>query len=119
MIECMRFKPVNKGCLVGFADLFLPKMNLELFGCAFYVKNNKEKWVSLPCKEFQDDTGSKKYIPMVKFRNASFIKLFSEEAVACIEKKINEIQEDAYTPPKEGPKTTYCIEETEDLNFPF
>lgn len=90
-IECMKFKSVNKGYLVGFADLYLPKWGLEIFGCALYLKDSR-RWISFPSKEYIDADGSQKYAPIIRFRNKTHMETFSRLAIEAIEKKCAEPQ---------------------------
>ena len=40
-IECMDFRAVPKGYLQGFANLWVSKMGLEIYGCSVYMKDGK------------------------------------------------------------------------------
>lgn len=87
-IECMRFTPVNRGALVGFADIYIAKMDLEIYGCQFCNKNGK-RWLSMPQREYMKD-GEKKYLSIVRFKDKSKQDAFAEAAIKAIEKKIVE-----------------------------
>lgn len=88
-IECINYKPVNKGSLLGYADLFVPKMGLEIFGCSLHQKEGR-RWVNLPSKEYTNDMGEKKYAPVVRFREKSHTDAFIKLAKESIEKKCAE-----------------------------
>ena len=61
MIECLKYKPINKGSLLGYADIFVPKMGLEIFGCSLHQKDGR-RWVNFPSKN----------IPMTMVKKNSF-----------------------------------------------
>ena len=85
-VKCLKFKEVNKGCLVGYADLLLEKtdLSLEVRGCMLMQKNN-QKWLSLPSKEFKDEkTNETKYYPIVRFTDKDVDKKFQDQAIAVI-----------------------------------
>lgn len=86
MIECIRYYSVNKGALMGKADLFLPNCGMEIFGCLLFQKNGR-KWVNLPSKEYTDQNGEKKYSPLLRFRNQKVFEEFVKQAVKVIEDK--------------------------------
>lgn len=88
-IECTRYHPVHKGSLLGYADLFSPKMGLEITGCSLHSKDGK-KWLNLPQKEFKDKDGATKYAAVIKFRNADHGKAFAKLALDAVEKKAAE-----------------------------
>lgn len=105
MIECLKYKPINKGGLVGFADLYFKNLDLEVFGCALHQKDGK-RWVSLPCKEYIEPlSGEKKFISVMRFRNKTHYDLFVKLAKEAIEKKCGEmnLQQATFEPfePKE------------------
>lgn len=83
MIECTSFRSYEKGCLQGFANLFIPKWGVEIYGATLNMKDGK-RWVNLPSKEF-DENGTKKYIPIMKFRDRGLSEKFSELAKKAIE----------------------------------
>lgn len=91
-IECIRYTPVNKGSLVGYADLYVVKWDFEIFGCQLYQKDGK-RWVNFPSKEYQDkQTGEKKYSFVNRFRNKNNFEAFTKSAKEAIEKKAAEGQ---------------------------
>lgn len=89
MIECINFKPLTKGTLMGFADLRLPKLGLEIFGCSLHQKNGK-KWVNFPSKEYTNPQGERKFYQHVRFINPNHQNEFIKEALEAIEKKCHE-----------------------------
>lgn len=90
-IECMKYKPVNKGVLLGYADIYVPKMGLEIYGCSFFQKDGR-RWINFPSKEYKNDLGETKYASIVRFREASHMEAFTEACKKAIEKKCAEAQ---------------------------
>lgn len=100
MIECTNYKPVNKGSLLGYADLLLIKSGMQIFGCSLHQKDGA-RWVNMPSREYTNEAGEKKYLSIVRFQDAEKMKAFSSEAMKAIEAKTgqmvqkkNEMQDD-------------------------
>lgn len=88
-IECTKYTPCNKGVLQGFADLYLPKLDLEVYGCQLCNKNGK-RWLNMPQREYTNAEGEKKYLSIVRFKDRAKQDAFAEAAIKAIEKKIVE-----------------------------
>ena len=86
MIECTRFKPHQKGHLVGFADIYIDKWEAEIQGVAFFNKNG-QRWITLPGKEYEKD-GEKKFAPFLRFRETQTYRTFVEHASKAIDRYI-------------------------------
>lgn len=84
MIEIKHFNPYNKGCCVGFFDIFIHKMGIELNGCSLNKKDN-QKWINVPSKEYKNKEGLTKYAPIFRFINKEHHKLFKMECLKAIE----------------------------------
>lgn len=89
MIECLKYKPINKGTLLGYADLFAPKMGLEIFGVALHQKDGR-RWVNMPSREYVDDKGEKKFISVIRFPNKVHMEEFTRQAKEAIEKVMHQ-----------------------------
>jgi hypothetical protein len=89
MIECLRYISINKGTLLGYADLWVEKMGIEIFGCSLHQKDGR-RWVNLPSREYKDKNGETKYQSIIRFRNKSFYERFCKKAKEAIEKKCTE-----------------------------
>ena len=101
-IECLKFKSVNKGLLVGFADFYIPKTGIEIFGCQLFQKEGK-RWINMPSREYANDKGEKKYMEYVRFREPSHKEIFTELALKAIDKKCAEMQTASESPQQEVP----------------
>lgn len=88
MIECTKFTPLEKGCLRGFADLYIPKWGVDIKGCSFYSKG-QASWLNFPSKEFEKD-GEKKYSAHLYFRERSHKEEFDKQAKLAISRYIEE-----------------------------
>lgn len=84
-IECMSFKAHKSGSLLGFANLFVPKMGLEIFGLSLHQKEGK-RWLNMPSREYEDENGERKYLSIIRFREKSHYNAFIDKAKECIEK---------------------------------
>lgn len=82
-IECVRYTPVNKGTLLGFAKIYVPKWGIEIDGITFHEKNGA-KWVAMPSKPYEKD-GEKKYAPYFRFREKEHYDLFCQRVKEAIE----------------------------------
>jgi len=83
-MECTTFRSHQSGALLGFFDLWVPKMGLEFKGCTLYQKNGR-KWISLPTREYKGDDGEKKYVPVVRFREKGHADAFCTLAITAID----------------------------------
>ena len=84
-IECIDFRSHVKGSLQGFANLWIPKMGLEIFGCTLHMKDGK-RWLNLPSREYVDkETGETKYMSVIRFRDKDHHTIFSERAKRAID----------------------------------
>ena len=90
MIKCMKFRPFPKGTLIGFAEIFVPKWGIEIYGLTYHQKDGK-KWVNFPCREYEKD-GEKKHAPYFRFPESVHYNLFCEKVKEAIEIKIKETQ---------------------------
>lgn len=89
MIECIRFRPINKGCLVGFADILVTSWKFEILGVTLYKKDN-QTWINLPSKEFNNEKGVKAYAPIVRFQEKSHYDEFCKHAKHAIEEWLSQ-----------------------------
>lgn len=83
MIEVLKFRSHTKGALLGFADIFIDKTGMEIYGCTMYQKDGR-RWVNLPQKEYEEN-GEKKYAPVVRFRNKAHQTAFQDQALDAID----------------------------------
>lgn len=86
-IECMEYRGYVKGSLQGFANLWIPKMGIEIYGCSLHMKDGR-RWLNLPSKEYQDSSGEMKYSSVIRFRNKEHYTLFCERAKAAVDEWI-------------------------------
>lgn len=84
-IECTDFRSYQKGSLQGFANFWVPKMGLEIYGCSLYQKDGR-RWINLPSKEYKDkETGEIKYPSVIRFRDKLHYEAFCESAKKAID----------------------------------
>lgn len=106
----MRFKRLNKGNLQGFADIYVDKWDLELFGLALYMKDGK-RWVSFPSREYHTQEGEKKYLNHYRFRDKENYNRFQEGCKAAIDKWCKENPEQPQQSPPQQPQSYMSQEE--------
>ena len=92
MLVCTKFTKYEKGSLIGFADITVPKWGIEIKGCAL-CKKDTQRWVNLPAKEFITPTGEKKFTPHVRFHDQKHWKIFCTQAKNAIDLYILESQQ--------------------------
>lgn len=79
-----------KGTLLGFADIFVPKWGVEIYGLTYHQKDGK-RWVNFPSREYEKD-GEKKHMSYFRFPEPGHYNLFCEKVKEAIELKIKETQ---------------------------
>jgi len=85
-IECLKFKSMQSGLLVGFANIYIPKWGVEICDVKLFQKNGA-RWVSFPAREYTEaNSTEKKYFPYIRFRDKAHAEIFSKRVVEAIEK---------------------------------
>jgi len=84
VIECTRFHHVNKGHLVGFAELYIPRWKAIIKGVKLYEKDGA-RWVSMPSEKYTDKEGNDRYSPIIKFTEQDVTDKFCEQAKQAID----------------------------------
>lgn len=78
-MKVVNMRPINKGSLQAFLDIFIPSLNWTVTGCGLFMKDNR-KWVSMPSRSKKDpETGMITYSDVItmskedksKFSNAA------------------------------------------------
>ena len=81
---------MNKGTLLGFADIEVDKWGVSIYGVSLHEKNGA-KWIGIPSREVMND-GEKKYYPFFKFKEKNHFEIFTKAVFEAVNKKINEDQ---------------------------
>lgn len=97
-IECLKFQSVNKGSFLGYADFYIPKTGLEIYGCQLFQKDGK-RWINMPAREYANEQGEKKFAPYLRYREPAHKDMFAELALKAIEKKCAEMAAQTSTQP--------------------
>lgn len=90
-IECLKYNVVDKGSLVGFVNIYVPRWGLEINGLAIFTKNGN-RWINFPSKEYLHD-GVKKYFPYIRFHDENHKTLFELEVFEAIDIYCNKQQQ--------------------------
>ena len=96
-IKCLIFKPHTGSVgLLGFADIFIPKMGIEIYGCTmFRNQQTGHRFLNLPSKEYTDQEGQKKYAPIIRFVEKEHYNAFQNLVVKAIDEWCAANQEQA------------------------
>jgi len=73
---------VNKGSLLGFCDISVPQLGMDLFNIAIFQKGS-QRWLSFPSKEYEKD-GEKKYMPYIRFKKKESMDNFTRQVLEAI-----------------------------------
>lgn len=76
-IVCLKYRPINKGSVLGYFDILLSKQHLEIYDCVLFQKDGK-RWVCMPSKKFKDEKGNDKYFSLVRIHEKELQKTFME-----------------------------------------
>lgn len=74
-IVCLKYRPVNKGNVLGYFDILLQKQHLEIYDCVLLQKDGK-RWVSMPTKKFKNEKGEDKYSTIVRIHEKELQQTF-------------------------------------------
>jgi hypothetical protein len=83
-IECIGFVPVNKNTCLGFANVYIQKWGVEIYGLTYHEKDGK-RWVNFPSKPYTDKEGKKCYASYFRFRETPHYTLFCDKAKEAIQ----------------------------------
>jgi hypothetical protein len=79
-MQVVNYKPINKGTLQGFIDIFIPSLNWTITGCGLFMKENR-KWVNMPSRSKKDpDTGVITYSDVISMSKEDKSR-FSNDAI--------------------------------------
>lgn len=91
-VACLDWRSVERGTLLGFANIHIKEIRLTIRDVALHQKNEK-RWASLPSKAqiskerelIKDSEGKIKYAPVLEFDNKRVADAFSEAVVRAID----------------------------------
>jgi hypothetical protein len=81
-IEVTKFRPYNKNTLLGFVDLKMTKVGMEIRECTYHEQNGKA-WVGLPARCYEKD-GETSWVPLVWFEK-EYLQTFQKAAREAIQ----------------------------------
>lgn len=76
-LEIKRFKPMEKGYLVGFLDVFIPVVGLQINGITWFHKEGRT-WFNMPSEPYTNELGEKKYRPHCFFVEKRYYEGFCQ-----------------------------------------
>ncbi len=80
-MKIVKFKKYRKNTLMGFFDVQLENIGLEIRDCTVH-QQGKSRWVGLPAKSYKDENGDQKWSRIIDFYDEGRGKQFQK---ACIE----------------------------------
>jgi hypothetical protein len=83
-IECVKYHAINKGSVLGSANIYIPKWGIEIFNITLFQKDGK-RWISLPSKDTLAPDGTRKFFPYFRFKNPEHFNAFSLKVQRAIE----------------------------------
>ncbi len=78
------YKPVNKGALEAFVNLFLVRQQMIIKGCRLFRKDGK-RWITLPQDSYEDRSGKTVYTSLIEFTAADRANQFQRNALQAVE----------------------------------
>lgn len=89
MIEIISYKPANQGKKIGYIDVRLPKIGMNLRRIAHF-QNMDRRWVNFPTLSEELPNGNKVFLPYADFiqqtHNTEFLGQLYERLVDYCEK---------------------------------
>jgi hypothetical protein len=89
-ITCREFRALRRNTLVGFANIDIAELKLEVRDVAVHEKNGK-RWAQLPTKPqvrdgtlIKDDGGKIAYVPIMSFASRAVSDAFSARVIEAV-----------------------------------
>jgi hypothetical protein len=89
-VECVEFKPMERGTLRGFATVRIPSMRLTIKDVAVHDKDGRQ-WAQLPAKPQLDrdrqlvmKDGKVQYVPILLFDSREVSDAFSAAVLRAV-----------------------------------
>lgn len=81
-IKCLKYHAINKGFIVGSADVLVVKWGLIISDIKIFSKDNKS-WINLPSKMVETN-GEKKFFPYIRFERKEDIDKFKDAVLESV-----------------------------------
>lgn len=106
-MEIVKFREMQKGTLLGFFSLKLPKWgNLIINDLSLFSKNG-HRWISFPARQYESN-GEKKYASYLIFEEKETMVKFQDEVLKALDKHLAQQQPQ---PPKQEKTVPQYVEE--------
>ena len=93
-IECVEFRPLEKGSLLGFATIRVPAMRLTIKDIAIHRSGDRE-WAQLPAKPQLDrdrnlvvKDGKVQYVTILQFDTKEVADAFSAAVLNAVKNRV-------------------------------
>jgi hypothetical protein len=105
-VTCLSFKPLRRNTLVGFADVCIPELHLNIKDIALHAKGGG-RWAALPARPMIDKdgtvirdrvTGKIQYANLFEFTDRATRDAFSHAVVEAVSKLVPEAFDEVATP---------------------
>lgn len=90
-IECLTYRPVSKGSFIGFCDLHIIDLGIEIRGCTMYSKDER-RWINLPTRAYKNAGGEEKFSQIVRFRDQAQYQEFCADAKEAVDAFISKMR---------------------------
>lgn len=86
MIKCLRYRPLTKNTLRGFADLLLVKTGIIIRECPHHHTDAGREWIAFPARQYVDANGANQWKAFIEFADepAGGRDNFQAQALAAI-----------------------------------
>ena len=84
-VEVRSFRKFEKNSLRGFLVIYMTNIGLEIRDATVHEKDGK-RWIGLPAKPYQDESGNTKYSHIIKFTDKAKWSLFQDLALKALDK---------------------------------
>jgi len=82
-MKVLKYKEFNKGSLLGFLNLNIPKWGITINEIGVFQSNGR-RWVSLPSRMYEVE-GEKKYFPYICFDEKTHKDAFSDAVIKALD----------------------------------
>jgi len=100
VIEIRKFRKHQKGTLVGFTNILMTTIGLEIRDVTLHRKDG-QRWIGLPARPYVDANGETKYAYIVKFVDKDRWSRFQKEVLAAVDEYLADHDKSAAEIPDE------------------
>lgn len=87
MIQITRYKPMDKGPLKAFLDIYIEPWGLEIRDCSL-METDSGKWVNMPSERYTKDDGSTGYKSYLFFNDPQTRERFQNAVKSAVDEYV-------------------------------